>query len=130
VNPSFSALLKVPLSMQGRVFSTRMMLAWSSIPLAFLLAGPLADRVFEPLLQINGKLANTWISCIGVGPGRGTATLLMLNGILAMLFAVGCYFKPRFLHVEKDLPDTITARSSKIEDSTAFAARRPLWKSK
>jgi len=113
-------LFKVPLSMQGRVFSTRMMLAWSSIPFAYFLAGPLADRVFEPLLQANGKLANTWISCIGIGRGRGTAFLLMLNGVLALMFVAGYYLKPQFLHVEKNLPDTVANHSSKIDDGTSL----------
>lgn len=38
---------KVPPDLQGRVFAVRRMVAWSTLPLAYLLAGPLADRVFE-----------------------------------------------------------------------------------
>jgi hypothetical protein len=33
---------------QGRVFAVRRMIACASLPLAYLVAGPLADRVFEP----------------------------------------------------------------------------------
>jgi DHA3 family macrolide efflux protein-like MFS transporter len=85
-------LLQTPMRLQGRVFSTRMMLAWSSIPVAAFLAGPLADRVFEPLLAVHGPLAESWISFIGTGRGRGTALLLILNGALSLLIAVACCF--------------------------------------
>ncbi|MDF5712282.1 MAG: MFS transporter, partial [Nostoc sp. S4] len=34
---------KVPLTVQGRVFAMRSMLAWASVPLAYLMAGPLAE---------------------------------------------------------------------------------------
>ncbi len=39
---------KVPLAVQGKVFAARRMIAWCANPLAMLLAGPLADRVFGP----------------------------------------------------------------------------------
>lgn len=97
--------VKTPMRMQGRVFSTRTMFAWSSIPLASFTAGPLADRVFEPLLRANGQLAGTWISFIGVGAGRGTAFLLILNGLLAFLAAGGCYFNQHLWNIEEQLPD-------------------------
>ncbi|HEY6351407.1 MAG TPA: hypothetical protein VI636_18540 [Candidatus Angelobacter sp.] len=100
--------IKTPAAMQGRIFSTRIMLAWSSVPLAAFLAGPLADRVFEPLLRSGGALASTRISSIiGAGGGRGTALLLILNGMLVLLVAVKCYFNPRFLALEDELPDSI-----------------------
>jgi DHA3 family macrolide efflux protein-like MFS transporter len=69
---------------------------------AFFLAGPLADRVFEPLLP-----EESWIRVIGVGPGRGAALLLMLNGACAFLIAVGCYFNRHFLNMEDELSDAM-----------------------
>jgi len=42
--------VKVPKDLHGRVFALVQMIAGSVSPLAFVLAGPLADRVFEPLL--------------------------------------------------------------------------------
>ncbi len=51
--------VKVPLPLQGRVFAFRSTIAWSSYPLAYLVAGPLSDRIFQPLLiyayQFNQK---------------------------------------------------------------------------
>ena len=49
--------LKVDLDMQGRVFSTRRMLAVAATPIAYVVAGPLADRVFEPAMAADGALS-------------------------------------------------------------------------
>jgi hypothetical protein len=49
---------KVPPNVQGRVFATQQMVAKSTTPLAYLTAGPLADKLFEPLLASDGPL--TW----------------------------------------------------------------------
>jgi hypothetical protein len=63
---------KVAADVQGRVFAGRRLIAFSIIPLAYLLAGPLADQVFRPALMPGGALADTVIGkLIGVGPGRG-----------------------------------------------------------
>ena len=62
---------KVPPEVQGRVFSIRRMLARSMIPLAYLTAGPLSDKVFKPLLSENGSLAHSLGQIFGVGPAGG-----------------------------------------------------------
>ena len=46
--------VKIPPDVQGRVFAMRAMLSYSIIPLSNLLAGPLADNVFEPLMAALG----------------------------------------------------------------------------
>ncbi|MFO8150791.1 MAG: hypothetical protein R6T93_10875, partial [Trueperaceae bacterium] len=56
---------------QGRVFAVRRMIAWSSMPLAYLVAGPLADHVFGPLLDEGGALVGSVGRIIGTGEGRG-----------------------------------------------------------
>ena len=104
---------KVPPEMQGRVFSTRMMIAWSSAPLAFLLAGPLADHVFEPMFLGHGYMESIGLtSIIGAGPGRGAAFMLILSGILALLITVGCYFNRHLRKVEDELPDAFPIRQA------------------
>lgn len=102
--------VKTALEMQGRVFSMRMMIAWSSAPLAFFLAGPLADRVFEPMFALHGPISGTWLSIIGTGPGRGAAFLLIINGILALAITASCYLNRRLWYVEDELPDVIPER--------------------
>ncbi|MEW5931041.1 MAG: MFS transporter, partial [Gemmatimonadota bacterium] len=53
VSGSVTAVMmrKVAPEVQGRVFATIQMVAMSSAPVGYLAAGPLADRVFEPLLR-------------------------------------------------------------------------------
>ena len=50
---------KVEPAVQGRVFATRRMIAQVSAPLAYFAAGPLAERLFVPLLEPGGALAAT-----------------------------------------------------------------------
>jgi MFS family permease len=99
--------VKVPLHLQGRVFALRRMLAQAVAPVAILLAGPLSDRVFEPLLAEGGPLAGTVGSVIGTGPGRGIALLVILSGLLTALIGILGWLHPRVRNVESELPDTI-----------------------
>ncbi len=62
---------KVAPDVQGRVFATRDMISMSMQPMAFLVAGSLADKIFEPLMTANGMLATSVDQWIGVGVGRG-----------------------------------------------------------
>lgn len=98
---------KVEPAIQGRVFAIRRMVAWSFFPLAFLSAGPLVDRVFEPLLLPDGALAASAGRWIGVGPGRGVGLLFILLGCLALAaVAVGLSYRP-LRGLEEDLPDRV-----------------------
>jgi MFS family permease len=99
---------KVAPDVQGRVFSVRRMIAWSMIPLAYIVAGPLADRVFNPLLVEGGALASSVGQIIGVGPGRGTGLMFVLTGLLCMLVAAAGYAYPRVRRVELELPDALS----------------------
>jgi MFS family permease len=92
---------------QGRVFATRRMIAWSSLPLAYLFAGPLADRVFEPLLVEGGLLSSSVGRVIGVGPGRGIGLLFILFGMLILLTTGAGFSYSRLRRVETELPDVI-----------------------
>jgi len=53
INSSNQAIwqAKVAPDLQGRVFATRRLIAWFVTPFATLLAGPLADYVFEPAMN-------------------------------------------------------------------------------
>ena len=111
---------KVAPDVQGRVFSTRSMIGWSTAPVAYLLAGPLADRVFEPLLVEGGVLANTFIGqAIGVGPGRGIALLYILVGLLPMAAGTLGYLYPRLRLLEDELPNIVVHPTKEAEDEEA-----------
>lgn len=98
---------KVPPDIQGRVFALQRTIGLSSLPFAYLIAGPLADRVFEPMLAVNGPLANSIGRLIGVGPGRGIGLLFIVLGIFNVLVAMIGYLYPRLRLVEDELPDAI-----------------------
>ena len=75
----------VPQAIQGRVFALRNMVLSATLPAALMVAGPMADHVFEPLLLEGGALVHgIGASLFGVGQGRGVALLCSLIGLLAM----------------------------------------------
>jgi MFS family permease len=92
---------------QGRVFSFRRVIAYSSMPLAYLAAGPLADKVFIPLLTEGGKLAGSIGKRIGVGPGRGIGLIYILLGVLILITTAGAFLYSHLRNVEDELPDMI-----------------------
>jgi MFS transporter, DHA3 family, macrolide efflux protein len=98
---------KVAPDLQGRVFAVRRMVAWSTLPLSYLVAGPLADRVFEPLLAPNGPLSGSVGRLIGVGKGRGIALLLMLLGLLVVTTVAAFSRYSRLRWLESELPDVL-----------------------
>ncbi|MFH1104667.1 MAG: MFS transporter [Actinomycetota bacterium] len=99
--------LKVPPAVQGRVFAIRRMISSGIAPIAMLASGPLADRVFEPLLAKDGALASTVGAVIGTGPGRGVAFMFVLSGVLTGAIALLGYALPRLRNVETELPDYV-----------------------
>ncbi|MCX7594876.1 MAG: MFS transporter [Fischerella sp.] len=98
---------KVAPAVQGRVFAVRSMLALASLPLAYLIAGPLADQVFEPLLTPTGLLAGSIGKFIGVGRGYGIALLFVVMGMLTILAIALGYLYPPLRRLEDELPDAI-----------------------
>jgi MFS transporter, DHA3 family, macrolide efflux protein len=81
----------VPIEIQGRVFGLQGTITASSIPLAYMVAGPLTDGFFEPLLAKNGALSNTVGQIIGVGSGRGIALLFIILGIAQVIVTISAY---------------------------------------
>jgi MFS family permease len=96
---------KVAPDVQGRVFATRALIAQISAPVSMLIAGPLADRVFEPAMMPSGGLAATFGGLTYVGPGAGIALLFVITGILCVLIGVFAYLVPAVRNVEDTLPD-------------------------
>lgn len=96
---------KLAPELQGRIFALRRMLATFTTPLGYLLAGPLADRLFEPLMAADGALADSLGPFLGVGPGRGIGLYYLVLGTAALLVSLGAWQSQRLLRVESDLPD-------------------------
>jgi hypothetical protein len=100
---------KVPPDIQGRVFSIRAMIAWSIIPTANLVAGPLADRVCEPLMAVGGPLADSWVGALmGVGAGRGIGLLFVISAVSLLAVSLAVFTSPRVRNLEDEIPDAVS----------------------
>jgi predicted MFS family arabinose efflux permease len=84
-------LAKVAPEAQGRVFATRAVIMQLASALGLLIAGPLADRVFEPAMQPSGFLAAIFGPILGTGAGAGMALLYAISSLGLLLVAVGGY---------------------------------------
>jgi hypothetical protein len=91
---------RVPLELQGRVLATRQMVERAMMPIAFLIAGPLVERVFQPLVHGGGGLGQL----VGDGPGRGIGLLFVVLGLAQVALAVGALGFGRLRAI--DLPAT------------------------
>ena len=98
---------RVAPEIEGRVFATRCVLEHAAVLLAYLLAGPLADGVFGPLLTANGPLAGSVGLVLGVGPGRGIGLLLVLLGLTTLLALAWGALSPRVRRLDDELPDAL-----------------------
>jgi hypothetical protein len=101
---------KVEPAVQGRVFSIRSMIARSMTPLAFLTAGPVADRLFEPVMQNpQTGLLSALSGILGSGAGRGIGLMFVLAGALLVLVTGVALRDPRIRRIEEELPDVLPA---------------------
>jgi hypothetical protein len=107
INGSSQAIwqAKVPPELQGRVFATRRMIAQISVPISMLLAGPLADRVFEPAMATGGGLAKTFGPLVGTGVGSGMALMFVIVGIFGAAVSLSAYLVRVIRNAEDLLPD-------------------------
>lgn len=96
---------KVPPHIQGRVFALTGAITAAALPLAYVVAAPLAEKVFEPLMSANGLLAGSIGKIIGVGSGRGIGLLFTILGLLTILISIAAYRYPRLRFVDDELPD-------------------------
>jgi len=98
---------KVAPDVQGRVFAIRSMIAFSIEPVAYVVAGPLAEKVFEPLMMQGGGLAGVFGPAIGVGPGRGIGLMFVIAGFLYVVASSLTIIHSRIRRVELEIPDAI-----------------------
>jgi hypothetical protein len=136
----FTALLLIPVSnasaiaiwqtkvapdVQGRVFAARGMIATIMMPLAFGVSGPLADRVFQPLMHGPAPAPGLLTAIVGDGPGRGYAVMLVLGGVLLLAAtAVFLLYRP-LRRVETELPDVVDTEDTGDDEPVAEPAPAP-----
>jgi MFS transporter, DHA3 family, macrolide efflux protein len=112
---------KVPLNVQGRVFALRRMIAISLSPIAYITAGPLVEKVFDPAVQ-EGAFAYGITTLIGNGDGRGIGLLFLLLGLGWILTSIFVYLNPRVRGLEKEIPDALVNESSETEEKVLVSA--------
>ena len=101
---------KVPVEMQGRVFSAKSTLQNFTIPIALLLGGLLADTVFEPFMLADSPAQRVLAGCFGTGKGSGIGLMFFIVGIAGMLVSFTRLRKP--VYRELDGNDTGTLQTN------------------
>ena len=96
---------KVAPDLQGRVFSSRRLIAWITNPISPIIGGVLADLVLEPAARAGTGLPATFAWLVGTGPGSGMGLLIVICGLVAVLVGIAGYFVPAIYNAETILPD-------------------------
>jgi len=104
-------LTKVEANLQGRVLAISSTLVGVASPLAKLIAGPLADRVFTPAMEENGFLTTVFGGIFGVGEGSGIALLYTLSAVGLIVVGIVGFSISNLRQIETLLPDAESAKS-------------------
>ncbi|NEP16793.1 MAG: MFS transporter [Leptolyngbya sp. SIO4C1] len=102
---------KVPPALQGRVLAADQMIGLMIAAIAPLVAGPLADYVFEPAMSPNGWLAPIFGPLFGTQPGSGMALIYSTTAVLIVLVGIIGYGVRPLREAEIRLPDHETVSS-------------------
>ena len=89
--------------LQGRVFASIGQITALLRPAAYLLAGPLADRVFEPARRL--PLWRLVAGLLGAGQGAGIGLMFVIGGTLTLFLILAVYGIPAIRRMETTLPD-------------------------
>ena len=79
---------KVPIEMQGRVFSARDTFQYITIPIGLFLGGYLADNIFEPFMLNTSLLQQMLSKLVGTGRGSGMAVIYLITGTIGFLVSL------------------------------------------
>ena len=79
---------EVEQALQGRVFALREMATRAALLLAYVVVGPIADKLLEPMLMPGATLAGTVGTIVGTGSGRGTGLAFSLSGLFVVLLGI------------------------------------------
>jgi MFS transporter, DHA3 family, macrolide efflux protein len=96
---------KVSPIVQGRVFAADEMIGLIIAATTALIAGALADRVFEPAMQPDELLAPVFGALFGTGAGSGMAILYVITALCIVLIGMSGYAFQTLRNVEQTLPD-------------------------
>lgn len=96
-NMEYFMRTKVPIEMQGKVFSARNTIQYATLPIGNLLCGVLADSFFEPYMAGSGYGQEFFSYLTGKGNGSGLGLMYIFLGVLgftgSLLFKKSKNFK-------------------------------------
>ncbi|MEL6468600.1 MAG: MFS transporter [Cyanobacteria bacterium J06623_4] len=96
---------KVPPDLQGRVLAADQVIGLAVGAIAPLIAGPLADYVFEPAMQSETFLSSLFAPIFGQQSGSGMALLYALAAVVMAVVGIAGYGVRPLRNVESLLPD-------------------------
>ena len=100
--------VKVAPSFMGRLFSIRLMFGVAAQCSGLLLAAPIAEGFFEPLMADDGELSGSLGVLLGTGPGRGMGLMYETIGVIVLVLTLLALISTNVRSLEKNLPDQIT----------------------
>ena len=98
---------RIPIEMQGRVFSAQSTLQNFTIPIALLLGGLLADTVFEPFMLADSPVQQILSGFFGTGKGAGIGVMFFIAGIAGMLISFTRLKKPVYRELDRTETETL-----------------------
>ena len=84
-NMEYFMRTKVPLEVQGKVFSARNTIQYATLPIGNLLCGILADNFFEPYMLGRGYGQEFFHYFTGEGSGSGLALMYIFLGLIGFI---------------------------------------------
>lgn len=86
-------------------------------PIAVIASGPLADKIFEPIMGTSGPLGRSMIgNLIGAGPGRGIGLMFILSGLSLGVLCLGMLSNRTIMTLETRLPNYVTKEKQASAD--------------
>lgn len=79
---------RVPIDMQGRVFSLHGMITGMLRPIGYLSGALLADHIMEPFMQKVGTAQRFFSILVGSGKGAGTGLIFVLAGLCGLIIVL------------------------------------------
>ncbi len=84
------------------------MIASIASPIGMMLAGTLADYVFEPMMQVGGWGVDLFAWLVGTGPGAGMGLMMVLAGAVGVILGLSGFIIPSIRNLERLIPDCET----------------------
>lgn len=98
-------LAKVAPHVQGRVFAAHSFVLQFGSAVAYLIAGPLADKIFTPALAAGDSRTGILQIIFGNNAGAGIALLYVICAMCMLLVGCAGFYIPHLRDVDKNLPD-------------------------